>query len=59
MLPHPSTIFKIQKYYQNESKRNDFYSRNDLPKIKDGTYVIKTLMIMKEQELFGAFIIFK
>ena len=48
MLPHPSTIFKIQKYYQNESKRNDFYSRNDLPKIKDGTYVIKTLMTMKE-----------
>ena len=32
--------FEIQKYYQNELKINDDYSRNNLPKIKDGTYVI-------------------
>ena len=27
-------------YYQNEPKFNGFYSRNNLPKIKDGAYVI-------------------
>ena len=32
--------FETQKYYQNELKFNDGYSRNNLPKIKDGTYVI-------------------
>ena len=40
MLPHPLTNFKIQKYYQNEPKFNDVYSRNNLPKINDGAYVI-------------------
>ena len=39
MLPHPSTNFETQKYYQNEPKFNAFYSRNNSPKIKDGTYV--------------------
>ena len=38
MPPHPLTKFEIQKYYQNESKFNGVYSRNNLPKIKDGTY---------------------
>ena len=28
------------KYYQNKPKFNDVYSRNDLPKTKDGTYLI-------------------
>ena len=28
--------------YQNEPKFNDVYSRNNLPKIKEGTYVINT-----------------
>ena len=32
--------FEIQKYYQNEPKLNGVYSRNNLPKIKDGAYVI-------------------
>ena len=40
MLPHALTNFEIQKYYQNELKRNDTYSINNLPKIKDNTYVI-------------------
>ena len=40
MLPHPLTNFKIQKYYQNEPKLNDVYSINNLPKIKDRTYII-------------------
>ena len=33
-------IFEIQKYYQNEHEFDSIYSRNNLPKIKDGTYVI-------------------
>ena len=40
MLPHLLTKFEIQKYYQNERKFNSVYSRNTLPKIKDGEYVI-------------------
>ena len=40
MLPHPLTNFEIQKYYQNEPKFNGVYSRDNLPKIKDGAYVI-------------------
>ena len=41
MPPHPLTNFEIQKYYENESKFNDVYSRDNLPnKIKDGAYVI-------------------
>ena len=40
MPSHPLTSFKIQKYYQNETKFNDDYSRNNLPKIKDGVHVI-------------------
>ena len=42
MLPHPLTSFEIQKYYKNEPKLNGVYSRSNLPKTKDGTY-IKTL----------------
>ena len=34
------TNFKIQKYYQNESKFNGVYSRNNVPKIKNRVYVI-------------------
>ena len=41
MPRHPLTNFEIQKYYQNEPKFNDVYLRNKLPKIKDGTYMIK------------------
>ena len=40
MPPHPLTNFEIQKYYQNEPKFNGAYSRNNLPKIKDGASVI-------------------
>ena len=29
----------MQKYYQNEPKLNGVYSRNNLSKTKDGTYV--------------------
>ena len=39
-MPHPLTNFEMQKYYQNEPKFNGVYSRNDLPKIKNGAFVI-------------------
>ena len=31
--------FEIQNYYQNEAKFNGFHSRNNLNKIKDGSFV--------------------
>ena len=49
MLPHPSTNFEIQKYYQKDvqlssknrpNKCNGVYSRNNLLKIKDKVYLI-------------------
>ena len=40
MPPHPITNFEIQKYYQNKPKFNGVCSKNNLPKIKDGTYVV-------------------
>ena len=39
--PHPLTNFEIQKHYENESRFNGVFSRDNLPKkIKDGAYVI-------------------
>ena len=40
MPPCPLTNFEMQKYYQNEPKFYVIYSGNNLPKIKDGAYVI-------------------
>ena len=41
MMPHPLTNFERQKCYENESRFNGVYSRDNLPtKIKDGSYVI-------------------
>ena len=40
MLPHPLNNFEIQKHYQKVPRLNGVYSRNNLPKVKDGTYVI-------------------
>ena len=40
MPPHPLTNFQIQKFFQNEPKFNGVNSRNNLPKIKDGSYVL-------------------
>ena len=37
--PHPLTNFEIQKF-QNEPRFNGVYSRDNLPKIKDGAYII-------------------
>ena len=40
MSPHPLTDFEKQKNCENEPRFNFVYSRNNLPKIKDGAYVI-------------------
>ena len=40
MPSHPLTNFEIQKYYHNQRRFNGVYSRDILPKIKDGAYVI-------------------
>ena len=41
MTPNPLTNFEIKAYYQNESRFNGVYSRDNLrDKIKDGAYVI-------------------
>ena len=37
---HPLTNFEIQKYYQNVTKFNGVYSKNNSSKIKYGTYVV-------------------
>ena len=40
MPTYPLTNFEIQKYYENKPRFNGVYSRDNPPKIKDGTYVI-------------------
>ena len=40
MPPHPLTNFEEFKKYQNEPRFNGVYSRDNLPKIKDGAYII-------------------
>ena len=41
MPPHRVTNFKLEKYYQHESRFNGIYSRNNLPKkLKHRAYVI-------------------
>ena len=40
MPPHPLTNFEIQKYYQNQTRFNGVYWRDNLPKVKHGAYVI-------------------
>ena len=40
MPPYPLTNFEIQTYYQNEPEFNGVYSRDNLPEIKYGAYVM-------------------
>ena len=40
MSSHSLTNFEKQKYYQNDFKFKSVYSKYNLSKIKDGTYVI-------------------
>ena len=40
MSPHPFTNFEIERYYQNEPRFSGVYSRDNLPDIKGGAYVI-------------------
>ena len=49
MPPRPLKNLEMKTYYQNESKINGVYSRNNLAKIKDGKYVIN----LDEYKLIG------
>ena len=40
MPPHTLTNFERQKFYQNQYRFNGVNSRYNLPKIRDGAYVI-------------------
>ena len=40
MPRHPLTNFEIQKYYENEPRFHGVYSRENLQKVKDVTYII-------------------
>ena len=40
MSLHALNNFELQRYYKNEPKFNGFYSKNNLPQIKDKTYAI-------------------
>ena len=40
MPVHPLTDFEIQKYYQNEPRFNGVYSRDNLPRVRGGAYII-------------------
>ena len=40
MPAHPLTNFETQRQFQNEPRFNGDCSRDNLPKIKDGAYVI-------------------
>ena len=48
MPPYPLTNFETQKY-QSEPKFNGAYSRNSLPKTKDGAYLVN----LEEHESIG------
>ena len=51
MPPHPLTNFEIKKYYENESKLNGVYSKNNLHKERDRKYIIN----LDEYELTGTY----
>ena len=40
MLLYRLTNFEIQRYYENETKFNGVYSRNNSSEIKEGAYII-------------------
>ena len=40
MLLYRLTNFEIQRYYENETKLNGVYSRNNSSEIKEGAYII-------------------
>ena len=40
MPPYPLTYFELKKFYQNQTRFNGVYSRDNLSKIKDWAYVI-------------------
>ena len=47
MSHHLLTNFESQKHYQKEPRFIGVYFRDNLPRIKDGAYVINLIIIMK------------
>ena len=39
-MAHPLNNFKITIYFKHKPRFNGVFSRNNLPRIKDGAYVI-------------------
>ena len=58
MWRHSLTNFEIQKYYQNTPKLNGVSSRNNLPKIKDGQYVINVINLYEYESTGTHWIVF-
>ena len=40
MMSRPLSNFEMQKYYQNEPEFSGVYSRNNLPQVNDGAYIV-------------------
>ena len=56
MMPHPLANFGIQKYYENESRFNGIYSRDNLSnRIKDIRYWFALFCLRNEVIYFGSF----
>ena len=53
MPTHPLTNFEIQKNYQNEPIFSGVYYRDNLPKIKNGAYIVN-LDEYSDIELIGS-----
>ena len=41
------TIFEIKTYYENEPKCDGIYLRDNLTKVKDGTYAMSMIVVLE------------
>ena len=61
--PHPLANFEIQKYYQNEPRFNEVFSRDNLPNKMVGAYVINLdeyadfALFCKKKKLFVSIVL--
>ena len=57
MSSYPLTNFEILRSYQNKPRLNGVHSRNDLPNIRDGAYLINLeILSINQLELIGYFV---
>ena len=57
MSSYPLTNFEILRSYQNKPRFNGVHSRNDLPNITDGAYLINLeILSINQLELIGYFV---